>query len=125
MAAKIKLVLFVIAILVGSALLVEGQSSMQRARTTASGNQLFIPDNTYDIGASGATRPKNVFIANTMSTATANTNVLELNAVVFASLGTPSNGTFRYCSDCTIASPCAGAGTGSFAKRLNGVWVCN
>lgn len=40
-------------------------------------------------------------------------------------LGTPANGTMVYCSDCTIANPCAAAGTGAFAKRLNGVWVCN
>jgi hypothetical protein len=36
-----------------------------------------------------------------------------------------NNGTILYCSDCTIANPCAGGGTGAFAKRLNGVWVCN
>jgi len=46
-------------------------------------------------------------------------------AVLFAALGTPANGTFCYCSDCTIANPCAGSGTGALAKRLNGVWVCN
>jgi parallel beta-helix repeat protein len=46
-------------------------------------------------------------------------------AVVFANLGGPANGNFVYCSDCTIANPCAGGGTGAFAKRLNGVWVCN
>lgn len=45
--------------------------------------------------------------------------------LTFATLGTPGNGVFVYCSDCTIANPCAGAGTGAFAKRLNGVWVCN
>lgn len=45
--------------------------------------------------------------------------------VAFASLGTPANGTFVYCNNCTIANPCAGAGTGAFAKRLNGAWVCN
>jgi hypothetical protein len=43
----------------------------------------------------------------------------------FANLGTPINGTFYYCSDCTVANPCAGGGTGALAKRLNGVWVCN
>lgn len=52
-------------------------------------------------------------------------NEYGVSAVAFASLGTPANGTFAYCSDCTIANPCAGAGTGAFAKRLNGVWVCN
>ena len=40
-------------------------------------------------------------------------------------LGTPSNGAVVFCSDCTIANPCAGGGTGAIAKRLNGIWVCN
>lgn len=48
-----------------------------------------------------------------------------LNGVLQANLGTPSNGTVVYCSDCTIANPCASGGTGALAKRLNGVWVCN
>lgn len=43
----------------------------------------------------------------------------------FAGLGTPSNGTFYYCSDCLIGTnPCVGSGNGAFAERLNGVWVC-
>lgn len=46
-------------------------------------------------------------------------------AVTFSNLGTPANGSFAYCSDCTIANPCAGGGTGALAKRLNGAWVCN
>ncbi len=53
------------------------------------------------------------------------TAVFALDAVTFANLGTPANGIIRYCSDCTIANPCAGAGTGALAKRLNAVWVCN
>lgn len=47
------------------------------------------------------------------------------NVAVFGDLGAATNGSIIYCSDCTIASPCAGAGTGALAKRLNGVWVCN
>jgi hypothetical protein len=43
----------------------------------------------------------------------------------FSSLGTPTNGMIIYCSDCTITNPCAGGGTGAFAKGLHGVWVCN
>lgn len=46
-------------------------------------------------------------------------------AQTFAGLGTPGNGLVTYCSDCTIANPCAGAGSGAIAKRLNGIWVCN
>jgi hypothetical protein len=49
-----------------------------------------------------------------------------INSTTFANLGTPSNGVPPiYCADCTIANPCAGGGTGAFAKRLNGIWVCN
>lgn len=50
---------------------------------------------------------------------------LLFSSMTFAGLGTPTNGTLVYCSDCTVASPCAGGGTGAFAKRLNGGWVCN
>ena len=50
---------------------------------------------------------------------------LTIFSTAFASLGTPINGTFYYCNDCTVANPCAGGGTGALAKRLNGVWVCN
>jgi hypothetical protein len=53
------------------------------------------------------------------------TNTSPYATVFFANLGTPANGTIYYCPDCTVANPCAGDGTGAFAKRLNGVWVCN
>jgi hypothetical protein len=45
----------------------------------------------------------------------------------FSNIGTnlTANGMMGYCSDCTIANPCAGSGTGAIAKRLNGVNVCN
>lgn len=44
---------------------------------------------------------------------------------VFANLGAATNGAMVYCSDCTKATPCAGAGTGAIAKRYNGTWDCN
>jgi len=50
---------------------------------------------------------------------------IHYTGVAFASLATPDNGTVIYCTDCTLANPCAGGGTGAIAKRLNGVWVCN
>lgn len=50
---------------------------------------------------------------------------VQLAAVTQANLGMPADGTITYCSDCTIANPCAGSGTGAIAKRLNGIWVCN
>jgi hypothetical protein len=35
------------------------------------------------------------------------------------------NGSYFGCSDCTVANPCAAAGTGAVAKRQGGAWVCN
>ncbi|MBS3105955.1 fibronectin type III domain-containing protein [Candidatus Woesearchaeota archaeon] len=35
------------------------------------------------------------------------------------------DGSTVYCSDCMIANPCVGNGTGAIAKYLNGVKVCN
>lgn len=55
-----------------------------------------------------------------------NTNgSLRLYTTIFSSLASLANGTICFCSDCTIANPCASGGTGAIAKRLNGVWVCN
>jgi hypothetical protein len=48
-----------------------------------------------------------------------------LTGRAFSTLGASPNGTQVYCSDCTIANPCASGGTGAMAKRLNSVWVCN
>jgi len=51
--------------------------------------------------------------------------------ILFANLGTPANGTFTFCSDCDpgtlFNSTCTSAGTqtGSFARRVNGVWLCD
>jgi hypothetical protein len=43
----------------------------------------------------------------------------------FAALPASANGNIVYCSDCTAGgSPCAGAGNGSIAFRLNGAWEC-
>lgn len=49
-------------------------------------------------------------------------------SLAFASLGSPSNGTTIYCSDCTVTSSidntCAASGSGAFAGRTNGAWKC-
>lgn len=53
------------------------------------------------------------------------------SACAFANLGTPSNGSFAYCSDCDpgtlFNSTCASVGTktGAFARRVNGAWLCD
>lgn len=49
-------------------------------------------------------------------------NAAEVKA--FSALGTPSDGTLYYCSNCNQATPCTGAGTGAFAQRINGAWQC-
>ncbi|HJW75359.1 MAG TPA: hypothetical protein VJ787_06770 [Thermoleophilia bacterium] len=43
---------------------------------------------------------------------------------LFANLGTPANGTFCYCNDCTVGASCAGSGTGAWAFRSAGAWKC-
>jgi hypothetical protein len=38
---------------------------------------------------------------------------------------TATNGTINYCSDCVLGSnPCSGGGSGAFAVRAGGAWVC-
>lgn len=118
----------------------------------ANGSWLFYADQgLYDVVLSGASLPAPLTISgvglfdptaittvsavtltvsgtSTLVTAnitTANVTTQALAATLFAALGTPSNGTVKYCSNCTIASPCASGGTGAIAKRLNSGWVCN
>lgn len=55
------------------------------------------------------------------------------SGVFFASLGTPANGTIRYCKNCknviddsvAAGAACAGSGSGAVARRENGHWACN
>lgn len=65
-------------------------------------------------------------IAATLSLAaqTIDSGPRQLTVVPFASLGTPSDGTIVTCSDCAPVTPCAGSGSGAFAKRVGGVWQC-
>lgn len=45
--------------------------------------------------------------------------------VLFANLGTPLAGNWRYCTNCNAnTSPCTGGGSGAFAYRVGSVWVC-
>lgn len=93
------------------------------------GTVLRIPNNTNLVFARNAADSGNLALAfldsnNLWNLDPSATGIL-YSAKTFAALGTPANGAFYYCSDCTIASPCAGAGTGAFAKRLAATWVCN
>jgi hypothetical protein len=57
-----------------------------------------------------------------------NDSSMLFSGIAFADLGTPTNGTLAYCTDCTVTSgadnTCAGSGSGALAVRLNGVWRC-
>ena len=67
------------------------------------------------------------------------TSTMTLSGIYFStlSLWSPPNGAMQYCIDCTVTTPatctanllsscvCAGSGSGAFAKRLNGSWLCN
>ena len=64
-------------------------------------------------------------VTGTTTLATTIVDNLAINGVLFSALGTPNNGTIKYCTNCTVASPCASGGTGAIAKRLNSQWVCN
>lgn len=43
----------------------------------------------------------------------------------FATLTAQEDGVVMWCRDCTKATPCAGSGTGAYAKRMNGAWDCD
>jgi len=54
------------------------------------------------------------------------TTALQMQSVTFSTLpASPVNGMVLYCSDCTIANPCAGSGKGALAKRIANTWICN
>jgi hypothetical protein len=42
----------------------------------------------------------------------------------FSQLGTPSESNVRWCSDCNVADPCTGGGTGAYAYADGAKWVC-
>jgi hypothetical protein len=43
----------------------------------------------------------------------------------FGSLGSAEDGTILYCSNCQQTAVCNSGGSGAFAKRIAGGWVCN
>jgi hypothetical protein len=92
--------------------------------TTVIGSSLTNNTLTNLSTQSGGTQPPNTFFGGIILGPGVG-NPLSFNATLFAALVSAPNGTVLYCSDCTIANPCAGGGTGALAKRLNGVWVCN
>jgi hypothetical protein len=122
----------------GIVLLDAGGGTGENKNITIANNRIM--DNTVglriDAGSTGISVTGNVLVGNTTDVSDAATDVSYWGnqpvasvpdrpaPVTFATLGTPSNGSIMYCSDCVTANPCAGSGTGAIAKRLNGAWVC-
>ena len=100
---------------VGAADLTLFTTNTNRWYVSSAGHLLAYTDNSYDLGAAGATRPRSLYTSSYVFPGTSTQ----------AGLGSPSNGAVIYCSDCTVANPCASGGSGALAKRLNGAWVCN
>jgi hypothetical protein len=86
-------------------------------------NQLLV--NVTNTASASGSSFLDLQLAGVRQYAVLSTGVVYQAGVVFASLGTPSNGSWTYCPDCTKATPCAGGGTGAFAKRVNGAWDCD
>lgn len=99
------------------------------------GNEIIAgAASTYCMFADGSMQTSGMFGPNTCVGAFSTGNLVPANngltvwtniPTTFATLGNSANGSFVYCSDCTIANPCAGAGPGAMAKRISGIWVCN
>jgi hypothetical protein len=51
-------------------------------------------------------------------------NSAHLGTSTFASLGSATNGTLLYCSNCTQTTACAAGGSGAMAMYVNGAWSC-
>lgn len=49
---------------------------------------------------------------------------VRLEGVTYANLGTPSNGTLLFCSDCKASQPCSTGTTGALAFRRDSAWIC-
>jgi hypothetical protein len=102
-----------------------GQSNWTGASATASNVVGGVVAITGGAATNGNAAGGDVLMDGGAGVGTGIKGFVRLVARTFATLGTPSNGSLAYCSDCTIANPCAGAGTGALAKRINAVWVCN
>lgn len=119
----------------GSLLIVSSQNIANMGWSGFNGDTIVHGSYQLVFGSSGLNTPDVGFIrssANVLKLSngasgfgTLYSGGVRLEGVLQANLGSPSNGTVVYCSDCTIANPCASGGTGAIAKRLNGVWVCN
>ena len=93
-----------------------------------SNNRIRVSDGGSSTNIDVSRSAGNTFINNVGATyinSSSTTLIRDNNGITFARLPAGKNGSEIYCTDCTIANPCAGGGTGARAKYLNGVKVCN
>lgn len=119
----------------GSLLIVSSQNIPNMGWSGFNGDTVVNGSYQLTFGSSGLSSPDVGFTrssANVLKLSNASSGFgtlysggVRLEGVLQANLGSPSDGTVIYCSDCTIANPCASGGTGAIAKRLNAKWVCN
>lgn len=82
----------------------------------AGGHLVASTTDTVDIGESGGSKPRNIYL----------TQFIGLGSRTVAQLGAPSDGTVTYCSDGQVTSGAdntvTSGGSGCLAVRINGVW---
>lgn len=87
--------------------------------------QMSIEDGVIDFISGTGNTPGSPAVMTSKLRIQTNGALFQPTPIAFGSLGTPANGTFTYCNDCTNASnPCTGGGAGAYAKRLAGAWDC-
>jgi len=81
-----------------------------------------IEGNRIDLGANWIITTE--FGAPSSSTAMPPSLTVRNQALTFAMLGSPSDGSLVYCPNCRPTPVCLPNGGGAFAKRVSGAWVC-
>jgi hypothetical protein len=102
----------------GGAVTFAGSASL--AGLTLSGNLLFSPDNTYDIGASGATRARTLYLGTSLITPAITNSGLTTGRVVYTTTGgleTSSANLLYSGGDLTIYGITAGRGANAIATN--------
>ena len=105
---------------VGATILAFVTANIQRWQVNASGHLIAVTDNTYDIGAAAATRPRSVFVAPSGGFGSSATNTTMVVSATGAT-NTLSVNTVLYVTAATGASLTDNAGTTEFS----GVTIAN
>jgi len=118
----------------GALLAVTSSGAASMAWSGATGDTVVNGSYQFVFGSSGFSSPDVGFTrssANVLRLSNASSGFgtlysggVRLEGVTFANLGTPSNGTLVFCSDCKASQPCSTGTTGALAFRRNSEWIC-